>query len=197
MKQEKIRNILQKAVEERSLCRVYLGYNVYYQYYFPVLVGEKLFLGAEEDDFILNGFSILRFQDVEKVELKDDLCIKILEQEGIIESLQVPSVDLSSWREVFRSLEKMNRNIIVEKESLKKRETEFYIGRILKMGKNHVELLHFDAMGNWLDQPYRISFEEITSVKFGTRYVETFSKYLEDIPASMKKRIQVHEEVMG
>lgn len=197
MKQEKIRNMLQKAVEERILCRFSLQYSSFYRYLFPLIIGEKLILATEEIDFLLDGYIILRDQDVKKVVPRNDIFLEILRGEGITESIQVPPVDLSSWREVFRSLEKMNRNIIVEKESLKKNEAEFSIGRILNVRKKHVEFLHFDAEGKWQDQPQLIPYSEITSVSFGSRYVETFSKYLEEIPASMKERIQVHEEVMG
>ena len=75
------------------------------------------------------------------------------------------------------------KNIIVEKESLNEDECEFVIGRIEKIYKKFVYVYHFDADGVWQDKPYRIPYAEITSVSFGTRYVEVFSKYLEEFPA--------------
>ena len=87
-------------------------------------------------------------------------------------------MDLSDWYSVFLSLQKMGKNIIVEKESLDDDEWEFAIGRIEKVLKNKVLFRHFDADGIWQDEPYEILFSQITTVTFGSRYVEVFSKYV-------------------
>lgn len=79
-------------------------------------------------------------------------------------------------------MKKMNINVIVEKESLNEDECEFTIGKIDRVLKKCVYIYHFDADGVWDDEPYRIPYTEITSVSFGTRYVETFSKYLSESP---------------
>ena len=187
MTKAEIRKIVDMAMKERRLCRIYCRYDPNYWYYFPLLVSEKLFLGADEDDFILNGYTIRRFRDVKVAEIKDDLCIKILAEEGITGSVVVPAVDVTSWETVFRSLQKTDKNIIVENESLDAGECEFTIGRIEKVFKHHVYIRHFDAEGIWMDEPTKIPYTAITSVTFASRYVDVFSKYLDELPANLGK----------
>ncbi len=173
-----IKELIKKAINPRKICRVYMKYDAYYRYCFPVLVSDKLFLGANEDDFILDGFTIRRFKDVVKAEIKDDKCLEIAIAEGIADKIDVPDINLSDWYNVFVSLQTMNKNIIVQKESIDDEEWLFAIGRINKVTKTKVYFQHFDADGIWEDEPWEIPFTEITSVSFGTRYVETFSKYV-------------------
>jgi len=184
MTKTKIKEIVKNSVNQRNLCRVFFRYDVNYRYYYPLITNDKLFLGTEEDDFILNGYSIRRFVDVKKVQIKDDKCVEILKEEGVENSIQTPNIDISNWETAFKSLQKLNRNIIVEKESLSENEWEFVIGRIDKVFKKFVNVYHFDADGVWQEEPFRIPYTEITSVSFGTRYVEIFSKYIDKPPLS-------------
>lgn len=177
-----MKELVSDSISKRSLCRVFLKYDINYRYYFPLLANDKLFLGAKEDDFIINGYSIRRFIDVRKIEIKDDLCITILRKEGIVDHLVSPDIDIANWETVFKSLRKMNKNIIVEKESFNEDEAEFVIGRIEKVFKKFVYMRHFDADGIWVEDLYRIPYAGITSVSFGSRYVEMYSKYINDLP---------------
>ena len=182
----KIREIINTGLTQKKLCRVFLRYDTNYRYYFPLICNDKLFLGAEEDDFILDGYCIRRFKDVTKVQIKNDMCNKILKLEGITDNLTAPDVDITSWEAVFKSLQKQNNNVIVEKESLDE-ESEFIIGRIEKVYKKFACVRHFDADGIWQDESYKMLFTEITSVTFASRYVNVFSKYLSAIPDNFGK----------
>lgn len=182
MKKSEIKTIINSSIEQQKLCRTFFRYEANYWCFFPLISNDKLFLGAAEDDFVIDGYSIRRYVDVTKVEVKDDKCIEILKKEGIVESIQTPNIDISNWETAFSSLQKMNKNIIVEKESLNYCECEFVIGRIERVYKKFAYVLHFDADGIWEKEPYKIPYTEITSVSFGTRYVEVFSKYLNELP---------------
>ncbi len=178
MKKSEMKEMVRSAIEPKNLCRMFFKYDVNYYYYFPLQVSDKLFLGAEEDDFIIDGFSIRRFCDLTKVQIDSDKCIEILKAEKIPDGISVPEIDLTDWHSTFLSLEKLNKNIIVEKDSLDRDESEFAIGRIEKVLKNKIRFRHFDAEGIWEDGFREIPFSQITSVTFGSRYVEVFSKYI-------------------
>lgn len=178
MKKSEIKEIISSAIKPADLCRVYFKYDENYYYYFPLQTSEKLFLGVEEDDFILDGFSVRRFCDVKKVELKNDKCIDIIRAEGILNSISVPEIDLTDWHSTFLSLQRLDKNVIVERDSLSEDDYEFYIGRIEKVLKTKILFRHFDADGVWQDEPYEIPFSKITSVTFDSRYVSVFSKYV-------------------
>jgi hypothetical protein len=149
-----------------------------------------LFLGAAEDDFILDGYAVRRFRDITKAEIKNDICLDINIKEGVVDKIVVPDVDITSWETIFISLQKIGRNIIVEDESLDD-DSQFAIGRIEAVYKNFIYLRHFDGDGIWQDAPYKIPYKTITSVSFGTRYVDIFSKYLGNLPDNFGKRKQV------
>ena len=78
----------------------------------------------------------------------------------------------------MKSLKEKNINIIIENEKAKENEDSFIIGRIIKATKTKVVMQHFDADGIWEEEFYEVPYTKITSISFGTRYVETFSKYL-------------------
>ena len=181
MTKTRVKEMMMQAIEPHKLCRVNLKYDAYYRYYFPLLVGERLFLGAEEDDFILNGYSIRRFKDVVKSEIRDDKCLEIDIAEGLIEHLVTPDVDITDWKTSLMSLQKIEKNIIIENESLDEDEAKFAIGKVVKVLKNKVLFKTFDADGIWEDEFWEIPFTKITSITFGSRYVEVFSKYLPPI----------------
>lgn len=182
-----IREIVAACLQQKRVCRVYLRYDINYWYYIPLIVGDKLFLGTEEDDFILDGYTVRRFKDVTKAQFRDDMCEKILKDEGVLDNIVTPEVDLSDWEAVFRSLQKRNKNIIIQRESLNKRECEYVIGRIEKVYKQHAYFRPFDADGIWEPEPYRIPYTEVTSITFAARYVDVFSKYLGELPDNFGK----------
>ena len=178
MKKSEMKELIRAAIEPQELCRMFFRYDVNYRYYFPFQTSEKLFLGAEEDDFIIDGFSVRRFCDLTKVQVKDGKCVEIIKNEGILNGIDVPEIDLTDWGHVFLSLQKTGKNIIVEQEGLDNGECKFAIGRIQKVLKNKVLIKHFDADGIWQDELLEFPFSKITSVTFGSRYVEMFSKYV-------------------
>lgn len=178
MTKTQIKKLIKQAIEPHKICRVFLKYDANYRYYFPIIVGERLFLGAEEDDFILDGYSIRRFRDVVKCEIKDDKCVEIDFAEGLLEHLVTPDVDITNWETSLSSLQKTGKNIIIEKENLGGDKNEFAIGKVVKIRRNKALFRGFDADGIWDDELLEIPFSQITSVTFSSRYVEVFSKYL-------------------
>lgn len=52
------------------------------------------------------------------------------------------------------------------------------IGKIGKIHKSFAYVWNFDADGVWDESPVKVTYSEITDIIFGSRYVETFSKYV-------------------
>lgn len=171
-----IKKILAEASEKKLICNIYFKYDANYFNAIPLICGEQLFICANEDDFILDGYSVRRYKDIKKVKAKDDKCNEILRNEGIV--ISTPEIEVDSWHTVFQGLKKLGKNIIVEHEDLDDDNVEFIIGEIEDIHKNFVYVYHFDADGIWEKEPVKIPFGEITSVTFGSRYVDIFSKYV-------------------
>lgn len=178
MKKIEIIELINMAVKSKEMCRIFFKYNYYYSYHFPLITSEKLFLSANEDDFIIDGFTVRRFCDIKKLEIKNDKCVEIIKCEGVLDVIKVPEIDITDWYNTFLSLSKLNINIIVEKESLNDDECEFAIGKIVKVLKTKVIFKGFDADGVWQEDFYEIPYSQITSVSFASRYIDVFSKYV-------------------
>lgn len=178
MLKSKIKQMFNDAIQPKQLCRVYMRYDPNYYYYYPLKASDKLFLGIEEDDFMLDGYQIRRFCDVVKLEYKNDMCCQINVNEGLVDSIAVPDVDVTDWKSVFLSLQKIGKNIIIEHEEPDVDENLFAIGRIDKVLNNKLYFTDFDADGVWDEDGLVIPYSSITSVTFNSRYVNVFSKYV-------------------
>ena len=178
MKKSDIKLLINNSVEQRKLCSVKFDYDDITWFVFPLSANDKLFLCANEADFIINGYSIRRFKDVKETEYQEGKILSMIKSEGILEKLIIPEIDMTDWQTIFASLKEQNKNIIVENEKAVENECSFVIGKIIKATKTKVVMQHFDAEGIWEEELYEIPYSKITSVSFGTRYVETFSKYI-------------------
>lgn len=178
-----LRQMMRDAIAPRLLCRVYMRYDPDCWYYFPVLASDRLFCGAEENDFQLNGYTIRRFRDVDTVEIQNDISLRIDRAEGIPAQIVVPFIDVTDWKTVFASPFLQARNITVE-QAFPRSEPVLAIGRLEALREDHILIRHFDGDGVWERTPMKLAYDDITSVSFGTRYVDTFSKYLPPLPAN-------------
>lgn len=180
MKKYEIRQLLNDCISPSKLCSVQMKYDHHNEYYYPIKVSERLFLGAREEDFILNGYCIHRIKDIEKAKVLGSKYLEINAAEGLPDKFTAPDVDITDWRSVFCDLDKANRNIIIEIEDTDPDYCEFAIGRIVKVLKDRVRIKVFDSEGVWEAEPWEMLFSEITTVTFGSRYVDIFSKYVPD-----------------
>ena len=169
-------NLLHNSIGTYRLCRCYFKYDLNYWYFYILDHSDKLFMGVEEDDFMLDGFQIRKISDLNKIEIKNDLCAKINEETNILANICKPDVDISSWKTVFESLKALNIFIIVENEKLDG-ESIFYMGYITEIKKTSVIFSHIDADGEWYDN-IEIPYSDVTSVTFNDRYSKTWQKYL-------------------
>ena len=178
MTKAQMKELINECILHKKICNVYFRYDHNYWNLIPLKANDHLFLSVPEDDFILDGYTIRRFKDMNKVKAKDDRCDRILAMEGITDTIETPDININDWKTIFESLIQIEKNIIVEKESLDKDERQFVIGRIEKIYNHFAYVRHFDADGIWQEEPYRIPYSEITSITFLSRYVNVFSKYV-------------------
>lgn len=173
MKRSKIMKVLRRSCGTYDFSRCWFKYNDFYRYFYILDYSDKLFFGAVEDDFILDGFEINRLSDIDRIEIKDDGCIKINRRLGLLDDIEVPAIDLTSWRTVFESLAGTDFYVIIQDQY----DGGYHIGRIKEVKKNSVIFKHFDAFGVWQHKE-KIPFSEITSVRFADRYSTNWKMYL-------------------
>ena len=175
MNREGMVGLLRGAVGTYRLCRCYFSYGLNCWFFYLFGLSEELMLGAQEDDFLLDGFQIRRLSDLRCVEEEEYLCARINEVNGLLSDVEKPPIDLSSWKNVFESLKQMGLMIIVENEYEK--GGFFRLGYIDDVKPSHIVFTAYDADGQRTDNML-IFYDNISSVTFGDRYSVTWHKYL-------------------
>ncbi len=165
--------MIASAIGTYRMVRLWFRYEANYWYFYPHAVNDKLILGQEEDDFLLNGYQIRRISDLRKAEIKSDLCGQISVWAGVTGGIRDPEVDLSSWQTVFCSSALCDTFVIVEDEY----SEVFRLGLIRKACARYVSLYSIDANGVYEEEPFDFPYSKITSVSWGTRYAETWYRY--------------------
>jgi len=183
MKRKKVLKRIGRAMEKRRILHLNVAFDRETCGALPLLVNKKFFVGLSYGDFRFDGYCLFRVRDIVGVKPLNSVLTYIVEREGLTKDAQAPRIGLSSWRDAFESLKDLGQNIIVEKRPRAGGERSFLIGRILKIRKRSIDLLHFNAYGEWDGTPTRLSFREIGAVRFESRYAAVFSKYVGEPPA--------------
>lgn len=131
---------------------------------------------AVVDDFIFDGFQIVRNKDISKQTISDSnkYCAKLMKKEGTWVT-KLPKgllkLDLTSWGSILSGIK--SDVVILEDE----KKDEFSIGPVVSVTSKTVTLHWFDGVGKWGDAE-TIKYSGITTCKFMDRYSATHAKYL-------------------
>lgn len=172
-------NILHDTIGTYNFCRCLYKYDPNYWYLFSLDVSDKFLFGVKEEDFILNGFQILKISDLKKVSIENGISAKICEKNKLLEGINKPQINLTSWKTVFESLKPLNTMIIVENEKTDKDEDFFYLGYVTSINKSFIRFSAVYSDGEW-ENNIKIPYSKITSVTFNDRYSQSWQKYLSD-----------------
>tara|TARA_Y100000588_G_scaffold380555_1_gene464627 strand:+ start:3076 stop:3636 length:561 start_codon:yes stop_codon:yes gene_type:complete len=142
---------------------------------------ENFILLQNTDDFEIDGYSIIPIETIKDILLSnnDKYYHKIMTLEGLVDKiLNKHKIDLTNWSSILRSIKKLGFNVIIENEDPD--DESFDIGPITKITDSGAYIRYFDAKGFLDTQSTKIKWDLITIVKFDTRYINIFSKYLRE-----------------
>lgn len=183
MNKREIRDILQKAKNERHKIVITRDkIDTAPLYGIPLMLEENILLIQYLYDYQLDGYMILRIKDITSVrsDERERFSEYILQQEGLYDKIQKPMLTtLRSWRAIFEELKESEKNILLEFEDIE--EGEIFIGRIIEVNRDSLEMLCFDAMGRWDNDTTVIAYKDITTVKLDDRYTTVLSKYIQPL----------------
>ncbi|AEG92491.1 hypothetical protein [Ramlibacter tataouinensis] len=131
-------------------------------------------------DFNLDGLMVLRTEDISEVTRSktDAFQERLLADEGLLSRVPFDySVDLSSWGSVIAGLSGLHPLLILECELME--EPDFIVGRVLEIGANDVTVRYFTGAANWLEEPVKVRYDDITSCQVNTNYVNIYQRYFE------------------
>jgi hypothetical protein len=141
----------------------------------PIKLSKTLLLIKYCYDFIDDGFKIIRLKDISAMK-QEKVIERINKIEGFLgDSANSISIPIEEWRQVFCCLLSLNKTIIIECEYLN--GCRFYIGKILKVKSESVEIITFDGKGKWDKEASIIKYKKITCVTFDDRYSIIMGRY--------------------
>lgn len=165
---------------------------------FMLGVGRDLVLVADEDDYLLNGYSVLRVGDFAEVLSADsqELQASWMREEGLLDSL-VPaySVDVTDMASVFRSVRAAGLLVSVENED--PADEHFFLGRIVRVNRKSVSIVFLDAKARWWWNPSNLKYDAISRIRFGDRYSHMLGRHTSMMPACPVcglERDETHDE---
>ena len=169
---------LETIIQNNDICRIERkDIDEYKKSGKPIIFNNNFLLIYYEYDFEFDGFEILKLSDITDIEYEDvDIFIgNILRNENIMPiEYNLEKFSIDGFKNIFQYFFNVSENIIIECE----RNSEFNVGKILKIYDDHIMFLNFDGKGTWDKDPLDIYYEDITLISFRNRYVKYMSKYV-------------------
>ena len=131
---------------------------------FPLSLTENLVLIANVYNFDIDGYKIMRTQDITEVFCGEEEKFNemIIKSEKIYDSFRAEIIDISGLKSAFNALMQKNECIIVQCEGAE--ESLFYEGMVTEVGKGEIVMKTFDVTGVWDTEPAHIPLNKITSI---------------------------------
>ena len=183
MKTEQVMSVIRECVEKRTFCELGLYYEFTRRHVLPVAAADDRFLAVQESDYRFDGFIIIDYRHVDIAVELPEKCSEIARLEGLFDGIRIPPVDISGYRSVFAYLANSGTNIEVEICSDFDRETAIFAGRAVGASEYEFRFLRFFTNCVWDKRPFNVGYDRLRAVKFGSRYLEIYSKYLPNCPA--------------
>jgi hypothetical protein len=148
---------------------------------FVLGVSRKLVLFQTFHDFYPEGYTVLRLEDIKNVSAgrHERFFERMFKGEGLLDRVGIAyTVPINDLRAVLQYLSERGMHVVLECELTGSDESDYYIGRLVSVSDEKVELLYVDSLGKWNKEPSVISSDSITKIEFDTPYINTFSKYI-------------------
>ena len=134
-------------------------------------------------DFRLDGLMIFNRNDITFIASdKTDLFqTEILKDAGIFGEVDFNiECDLSNWQSALSSMRNLKRFLVVEDE--KSDYPLLYIGEVIRIDKDHIDIMEFSGAGNWDKEASTVYFEDISCVQIGNNYANVYEDYFAGTP---------------
>jgi hypothetical protein len=148
---------------------------------YPLAMTDDLVLMRTLDDFDLDGFAVLRLEDITRVRAGDAerFFDHVLRAEGLLDALPTPPpIRLDALRSALEDVRRLHGHAILECEALD--EPEFYLGELVSVDEGAVSLRYITVTGVVESATTEVPLEDITIVRFDERYIRYFAKYARD-----------------
>lgn len=192
MKKDWIRTLLSDAIARRSpvaIMRKKIG--ALPLLCIPLQMSEKLVLVAPYTDFKPDGFEVVRLRDISNVRADEQAAFheQVMQAEGVLKGLVPPQVSLESFSSLLTDLFALGEPVAVSGK-----ENVLLLGTIEKAGKKKLRVRYVDGEGHVDEDPTRFSYDDISSVSFGSRYLKLVVQYADKFPLDAHAEESAEEE---
>ena len=145
-------------------------------YCIPIAVSGKLLLCLDFFDFMPNGYTIVRLDDIEKI-IYNDACEyyeSIVKKEGALLLVDaIPKISIESWEDAFMSLKEHDLIIIVDIG----KEDATNVGKVIKATRQNVSMICVSTIGVWDSDEWHEPISNVTRIQFSNHYTNIYTKY--------------------
>lgn len=168
---------LKLSIEEKNLQAIKFKYYPDVLFMYTIGISEDFYFAVEEYDFELAGYQIRKIVDIDAYESVLNYSSKINELEGLPEKIIHYPINLNSFKNIFEYFIDSDEIISIERE-YNDEDSFFLIGEIIKVTEEEVWFRDFNIDGIWNEEINIIPYDIITTIRFNSKYINTWSKYM-------------------
>lgn len=173
-------DIIDVSKVDKKLIAIKAKYNHEALFFYTLNKTEDFYLGVEEFDFELDGYQIRLIEDITDAMLVENFSAEINLKEGLLEKIKDYKINLTNFQTIFNDLYLMDKIISIERE-YDDEDYFFVIGKIVKVTDYSIWFKDFNVDGNWNEEINIIPFDIITTVRFDSKYINIWSKYISEV----------------
>lgn len=177
MSKLEVKNIVTNSLKDNELLAIKAKYNFDAIFFYAINHTEDFFFGVEEFDFELDGYQIRKYDDISDAIIINNFSSKINKYEGLLEKIIPFDINLKSFETIFNSLKELDCYISIERE-YNDEDSFFVIGEIINVTSDSVWFKDFNVDGIWNEEINYIPYEMITTIRFNSKYINTWTKYI-------------------
>jgi len=172
------RDTVNRAIEDGNFCSVMDLYETQIRYLLPLKSSDEFYLSLQEDDMSLDGYLLERFSSIDRVIVSRDNVLRFAEEDGVLDNLKIPDVDITTPANFFAWLVAEGTPIYLECAEPGSRKTDFMLGRVEDCNPYSLSIRGFSLDCLWDKRAMTVNYDSVLRVCFGTKALLNFGKML-------------------
>ncbi len=152
---------------------------------YPLKVSERWVLLHSKWDFHLDGYTLLRLEDITKIrpDARTSDSQRLLKKERVPEKVGISfDLDISTMQSILRGLRAAGENVTLHFDYPDEEIKCCYLGSPIRIWTKTASFLTIGTDAVWDPEPARVIYEEVSKLEFGDEYLNVYSKYAGKIP---------------
>ena len=178
--------ILNESISKKKMITCEFTCDISYSHFYVTKVSNTLMIGAEEFDFFIKGYELMKLSRLKKVKLAYDSYNEINEYIGLVDNIENYNIDISSMYNALKDIKKLDRIVMVYCDNS---PSSFYVGIIDKVKKHSIYFKDFDANGIYSEGLIEIPFSVIDGITWNNTYTKGREIYFSKIAPNKKENL--------